>query len=188
MWHCRQSALHLMGHLAGRPASQARQGEDPDAVASVVVGVPADLLRRRPRRPSPSALWPPPRVRLDRRRRFRSLSALSPSTATSQPFGRANLRTPFNPFGVQWRDRAVVPVGYFQLRPPSQQYRVSRRQVPRTGLGLSANSAERGAGRGERPGDVPEGTKALRERRRRSGGSRRDRREDRAWPSLRLAW
>ena len=108
--------------LMGMPPEELRlrlgPGNIPTAPPEVVVGIPADLLRRRPDvRAAERTLARS--VGVDRRRRGRVLPRTFPSSATSA--GRLRLRSHlFTARLAQRQLRPVVHVEYPQLRPDSQ--------------------------------------------------------------------
>ena len=144
--------------LMGMPPADLRNmlGEDliPTAPPELAIGIPAELLRRRP----------------DVRRAERQAAAQSeaigiaeadlyPAFSISGTLGwqAKNFSDLFSGKSLDEQHRPVVPVEPPQLRADRQQRPLPGRQVPGIGGDLPADRAPGGRGGGGRAGDVPPG-------------------------------
>ena len=173
----RQAANQLCILLGIPPQDlQARLGAGsiPTAPPEVAVGIPADLLRRRP----------------DVRRAERQAAAQSgqigiaeaefyPAVSINGTIGYSaqNFKQLFRQQALDGQRRPGVHVEHPQLRPPAQQCPPPGSPVPGVGDHLPEQGAQRRAGRGERAGDIPAGPAAGR------AGRQRGRRQARPWTS-----
>ena len=142
--------------LLGMPPEklEARLGPAPipTAPVEVAVGIPADLLRRRPdvRRAERLAAA---QCAADRRGRGRFLSGVF-DQRNARLFG-PTVPGPVASFGIEQQHRPVVSVEPVELRPNSEQCPPSRRQIPGVGDRLPSDGPQREPRGRKRTGHVP---------------------------------
>ena len=171
--------------LLGMPPEEleARLGPQPIPTAppEVAVGMPADLLRRRPdvRRAERQAAAQSAQIGVAEADFYPAVSL----DGTLRLLG-AVLSRPLPLRGPHRQRRPFVPMEPPELRPDPQQRPAAGRQVPGVGDHLPADRAERRSGGGERTGDLPPRRAAHespgRQRGRHGKGGR-----DSSWPSTR---
>ena len=127
-------------------------GPIPSAAAEVAVGIPADLLRRRPdvRRAEYLAAAQSAEIGVAEADFYPAVSINGTLGYSAERF--SNL---FQPERAQCHGRSVVSMERVELRTDPEQRPTAGRQVPGVGGGLSADGSQRQQGSRERAGDLP---------------------------------
>ena len=142
--------------LLGMPpvdlANMLGTGPIPSTPPEVAIGIPADLLRRRPdvRQAERLAAAQAEQIGIAQADLYPAFSINGSLGYSAQELPRS-----VQEHRLQRQRRPVVPMEPAELRPDRQQRPLPGREVPGTGGHLSANRAPGRPGSGRRAGDVP---------------------------------